>query len=333
MTTAHAGCDRAGILQVHPTRLCNLACAHCYSSSSPSARETLPAALVIGAIQDAAALGFTIVSLSGGEPLAYDGLAEIVEGAREAGSRVNLVSNGVLIRSRRYERLAGKFSTVALSLDGLPERHNAIRGSATSFESVRAAAAELRRTGQPFGIIHTLCAESLTEIESLASMASEWGATLLQLHPFEASGRGIAAAGVTMLSAEERLDALIVAAVLQEQYPQLRIQLDLVHRDVARSVPAALHGAPLRQPLEPRELVLQDDGRIVPLTYGMDRAWTVVDLTRERLSIGWRSFVERTWPDLRRRLRSACIATARGRHGEVVAWHPLMRDYATIPGR
>jgi len=281
-----------------------------------------------GAIQDAAALGFNVVSLSGGEPLVYDGLEEVIDAARHVGSRVNLVSNGILIRSSRYERLAGSFGIVALSLDGLPERHNATRGSARSFESVRAAAEELRRSNQPFGIIHTLCSESMPEMEALTELVSDWGASLLQLHPFEPSGRGASSAGMSVLAEEERLDAFLLAAVLQGDFPHLRIQLDLVHRDVARRMPAAIHGAPLREPLKPRELVLQDDGRVVPLTYGIDSAWTVADLSRERLSTGWASFIETRWLDLRRRLRRACVATARGRHGEVVAWHAVVRGYA-----
>ena len=34
------------VLQVHPSRFCNLACAHCYTSSGPQAREELYAGLL-----------------------------------------------------------------------------------------------------------------------------------------------------------------------------------------------------------------------------------------------------------------------------------------------
>ena len=313
---------------MHPTRLCNLACAHCYSSSSPHARERLVPEMIIGAIEDAAALGFNVISLSGGEPLVYDGLEAVIDAARRVGSRVNLVRNGILIKSKRYERLAGKFGVVALSLDGLANRHNIIRGSEKSFDCVRAAAEELRRYKQPFGIIHTLCSESMCEVEELAAIASDWGASLLQLHPFEPAGRGAASVGMTALCDDERLDALLLAAIVQEEFPHILVQLDLVHRDIARRVPTAIHGASLRDAMEPREIVLQDDGRILPLTYGIDSAWTVADLSKERLSVGWASFIGTRWLELRRRLRRACVATARGRHGEVVAWHTLMRHYA-----
>ncbi len=31
-----------GVLQVHPTRRCNLTCIHCYSDSGPQARDEIP---------------------------------------------------------------------------------------------------------------------------------------------------------------------------------------------------------------------------------------------------------------------------------------------------
>src|SRR5260370_16794087 len=59
------------ILQIHPTRRCNLRCLHCYSSSGPEERGELPAALLADALTDAAAEGFTVASFSGGDPLLY----------------------------------------------------------------------------------------------------------------------------------------------------------------------------------------------------------------------------------------------------------------------
>lgn len=326
MQGAHGGAG--GILQIHATTRCNLACAHCYSSSSPTATATLPADAVCRLIEDATRLGFGIVSLSGGEPLVYEGLDEIVTTALRCGARVNLVSNGVLIRSGRYERHAGRFSVVALSLDGLPERHNAIRGSEKSFEQVKAAAASLRRQGQAFGIIHTLCSESMDEIEEIAEIASDWGASLLQLHPLEPTQRDLTALRMTPLSADERLDAYLLAELIAGSFQSMRIQLDLVHREIARRLPAALHGAPLGEPLTPRELVLQENGRLVPLSYGLGDAFAVTDITRSSLSASWGAYLDGRWNALRQRLRRACVAVARGRHGDVVAWHELVRRYA-----
>lgn len=320
---------QGGSLQVHPTRLCNLACRHCYSDSSPQQRGALRPELISQVIEDAAAIGFDVISLSGGEPLIYDGLGEILQTARTLGCKVNFVSNGILIAGRHYRRHAGSFSVVALSLDGLAPRHNAIRGSDKSFEQVRRAARILRDDGQLFGLIHTMTSESLDEIETLCELAAEWGAGLIQLHPFEPAGRGIGVVGMTPLSAHERVVAYVLAAATQSLYPQLRVQLDLVHRDIARRAPEVLLAQPMAEPAPLNELVLQDDGTIVPLTYGLGSHWAVTDIRRQCLAEAWPQYLAAQWPELRRRIRLAALEVARGRHGDVAAWHPVLRDVAS----
>lgn len=71
------------ILQIHPSRQCNLSCLHCYSSSSPHEKEHLTLKLLCDAISDAAAEGFNYVSLSGGEPMLYKPLVELLEHAHQ----------------------------------------------------------------------------------------------------------------------------------------------------------------------------------------------------------------------------------------------------------
>jgi MoaA/NifB/PqqE/SkfB family radical SAM enzyme len=48
----------APVLQVHPTRRCNIACAHCYTASGPTVREELDPRLLLAVVEDAAALGY-----------------------------------------------------------------------------------------------------------------------------------------------------------------------------------------------------------------------------------------------------------------------------------
>ena len=43
-----------GVLQVHPTRRCNLTCAHCYSDSGPRAGDEMPLEVLEDLVTDAA---------------------------------------------------------------------------------------------------------------------------------------------------------------------------------------------------------------------------------------------------------------------------------------
>ena len=92
-----------------------------FAHSSPNQRNAVPAESPMSSqSKTQRAWVFGIVSLSGGEPLTYDGLTEVVATAVALGLREwILVSNGILICSPRYEDNAHRFSVVALSLDGL----------------------------------------------------------------------------------------------------------------------------------------------------------------------------------------------------------------------
>src|SRR3569833_4013545 len=66
------------VVQIHPTRRCNLRCLHCYSSSSPDERGMLDKELLLGAVRDAARAGYNWASISGGEPLMYTHLVTLL---------------------------------------------------------------------------------------------------------------------------------------------------------------------------------------------------------------------------------------------------------------
>jgi MoaA/NifB/PqqE/SkfB family radical SAM enzyme len=136
--------ENTRVFQMHLTPRCNLKCTHCYSSSSPDERALLPSALAKQAIRSAAALGYNTISFSGGEPLLIPELPALASEARGLGLRVNLITNGMLLTERRISELAPAIDVLAISLDGVPERHNRIRGAADAFEKMQANLPALR---------------------------------------------------------------------------------------------------------------------------------------------------------------------------------------------
>jgi MoaA/NifB/PqqE/SkfB family radical SAM enzyme len=94
------------ILQIHPSLRCNLTCAHCYSSSGPQASEELDPETVCGVISDAAEMGYNVVSVSGGEPLLYAGLEQVLAHAKSLGLFTTITTNGYFNQERRLSRLS-----------------------------------------------------------------------------------------------------------------------------------------------------------------------------------------------------------------------------------
>ncbi|MBC8063659.1 MAG: radical SAM protein, partial [Chlorobia bacterium] len=179
-------------LQIHPTRFCNLTCLHCYSSSGPDQREELSAPLLEEAITQAFAEGYNDLAFSGGEPVLYGELRRLMEHGKSLGMVTNLTSNGMLLNGDRLAQLDGVTDLLAISLDGVPESHNKMRNSPNAFERMSANLEGVRKMGIPFGFIFTLTMTNLHELKWVTDFAIEQGASLLQIHPLEEVGRGLA---------------------------------------------------------------------------------------------------------------------------------------------
>jgi uncharacterized Fe-S cluster-containing radical SAM superfamily protein len=121
--------------------LCNIACAHCFISSSPTNRshEMLSREAVRGFLAEAEALGVKEYYFTGGEPFLNRELLGMLEDALALGP-VSVLTNAMLIRHETASRLrelqdASEYSLdLRVSLDGWDAPGNdALRG-AGSFE-------------------------------------------------------------------------------------------------------------------------------------------------------------------------------------------------------
>ena len=91
------------LAQIVPTRRCNLSCAYCNEFDKVSA--AVPTGLMLERIERLAALGTTIIDISGGEPLLHPDLDEIIRRIRQHGIFAGLLTNGYLLTPERIRRL------------------------------------------------------------------------------------------------------------------------------------------------------------------------------------------------------------------------------------
>jgi MoaA/NifB/PqqE/SkfB family radical SAM enzyme len=91
------------LAHVIPMRRCNLACGYCNEydhSSSP-----VPFDIMKGRLDKLAALGTSIITISGGEPLMHPQLDDIIRHIRSHGMIAGLISNGYYFTPERIKRL------------------------------------------------------------------------------------------------------------------------------------------------------------------------------------------------------------------------------------
>ena len=265
------------ILQVHPSRRCNLRCLHCYSSSGPEVAETIDLDVLRQTVTDACNLGYDVLAVSGGEPLLFRGLLPLLSHAHELGMRTAVTTNGLLLTPRRLSELRGLVDILAISLDGRPETHDWIRGDRRAFSQMSSRLPAVRDSGVTFAFITTLTMHNAHELEFVFEVAASYGASLVQVHPLEPDGAGADLQGSVPDSTE--LGAAFFEATRLSLVHGIPVQVDLVTQRDLRSAPERFLIAP-RDPQAPlghwlTPLVLETDGTVVPLSHGFGRDYVL----------------------------------------------------------
>ncbi len=95
--------DHPVLAHVIPMRRCNLACAYCNEYDAVS--KPVPLEVMQERLDRLAALGTTIITISGGEPLLHPDLDAILAHIRKKGMIAGLITNGYLLTAERIQRL------------------------------------------------------------------------------------------------------------------------------------------------------------------------------------------------------------------------------------
>lgn len=273
---AFAGPTSQTIFHVHPLQRCNLACLHCYSDSSPAATAMLSLSQLRSAVHWAADCGYKVLSVSGGEPLLYPQLSQLLQLGRECGMATAVVTNGLLLERAGALEALRRADTVAVSVDGLSNTHDQMRGRPRAFHQVLAALGRLRGEGIAFAINCGVTPSNLGELDELAAAVLAAGASALQLHPVEASGRANSETADLVLDDEAATAFYVLAHLLKVEYAgRLTIAVDALHRETLLAQPHMLYGRPApvlkgKQDLADNVgvLVLDPFGNLMPIAYG-----------------------------------------------------------------
>jgi MoaA/NifB/PqqE/SkfB family radical SAM enzyme len=106
------------LVQIVPSRFCNLSCGYCNEYDKVS--EPVPLDEMLRRIDQLGRLGTAMIGLSGGEPLTHPDLDQIIRRIRKTGAIAGLITNGYLLNVERIERLnrAG-LDHMQISIDNL----------------------------------------------------------------------------------------------------------------------------------------------------------------------------------------------------------------------
>ena len=163
------------------TTRCNLHCRHCGSDCFAASQDVdMPLEDFLRAFDTIPAEGranpFTVV-LTGGEPLLRPDIADIGRALRSRGVSWGIVSNGWFYDAAMHQKLvAAGLGALTISLDGLAESHDWMRGRPSSFaralKGVSVAAIDPRVN---FDVVTCVNKRNLSELEELYTLLQGLG--------------------------------------------------------------------------------------------------------------------------------------------------------------
>lgn len=167
------------------TNKCNLRCKHCYLGVL--SQKTLDAHELIKISEKIMNAGVLEITLTGGEALLVPNILEIVEKFVRHQIYVKIFTNGTLlipflekIKALNNIEEFNKFLTFSLSVDGLKETHDKIRGDGT-FEIVQRAIKELKELGFVIIINCVVSKINYNDIPQLLLLLNDMGIRNIQL--------------------------------------------------------------------------------------------------------------------------------------------------------
>lgn len=199
------------------TLKCDLACRHCGSRAGRERPSELSTAECLDLVRQMAELGVKEVTLIGGEAYLRDDWTEIVAEIRKYGMQATMTTGGRGVTPERAQRAArAGLQNVSVSLDGLAETHDHLRGVPGSFASALQAMRNFQQAGIRVTTNTQINKLSMPELPELMETLIAHGSLAWQIQLTTPMGRA-ADEPELMLQPYELLELFPLLASLKER--------------------------------------------------------------------------------------------------------------------
>ncbi|MGD0855147.1 MAG: radical SAM protein [Dehalococcoidia bacterium] len=194
------------------TKQCNLSCIHCYASAgSKVTHEEMDTTQGKRLIGDLSNFGVPVILFSGGEPLLRKDLFDLARCAVEQKIRVALSTNGTLINGEIADALRDiGFDEVGISLDGIGEGNDRIRGKEGAFDNALQGIRNCMTRGIRVSLRLTITGYNHEEIPAIFRLVEDEGINRVCFYHLAYSGRGksLREVDVTHVQARRAVDTI-----------------------------------------------------------------------------------------------------------------------------
>lgn len=193
------------------TLKCNLACSHCGSRAGQARSKELSTLEAFDLVRQMASVGIKEVTLIGGEAFLRPDWLEIASAITQAGMLCSMTTGGygISVETARRMKEAG-IATVSVSVDGLEETHDRLRGKKGSWKHCFKTMSNFLEVGIRFGCNTQINRLSAPEFPLIYEHIRDAGASAWQIQ-----------LTVPMGNAADNADILLQPYELLDLYPML----------------------------------------------------------------------------------------------------------------
>ncbi|TXD40685.1 radical SAM protein [Lujinxingia vulgaris] len=172
------------------TLACDLGCRHCGSRAGKARPDELSTKECLEVVDQLAKLGIREVTLIGGEAYLREDWPEIAAEITRQGMVCSMTTGGRDLSAERVEQaVASGIKLISVSLDGLQQTHDALRGRKGAFESALASAKRIADSPIRLGANTQINRLSLPELPALVDVLVELGINAWQIQLTVPMGR------------------------------------------------------------------------------------------------------------------------------------------------
>jgi Y-X(10)_GDL-associated radical SAM protein len=186
--------DRDALKPVHVvweiTLACDLKCQHCGSRAGKHRTGELSTAECFDLIRQMARLGTREVTIIGGEAYMRRDWIELIREIRTQGMDCTMQTGGLHLTEERIKAAAAAgLQAGGVSIDGLPELHDRLRGVKGSFDAAMNALRLMREHGLTTSVNTQITSHVMPQLRELLELFIEAGAKNWQIQLTVAMGR------------------------------------------------------------------------------------------------------------------------------------------------
>ena len=174
------------------THNCPLSCRHCFLDAGHG--NSMGKEMLMPLCEEMVTMGVDMVQLTGGEPLIYPGVDAIIEFFIQRDIRLSITTSGIVNSPKTNQaiaRMKGTGGWVQVSLDGLEDTHNQMRGNRHGYSSAVAFIQKMIALGIDVDVATTVTQASFDELEPLCQQLKAWGVRTYRIGVISERGRAI----------------------------------------------------------------------------------------------------------------------------------------------